>query len=198
MSSIVRRELASALQRLPQEQRKDLATALLKHGEDAEDPMIPLLVWYGIEPLVAADPAVGMQLAAVSKLPKVTEFIYRRLSSDPEGRNAILRALAGLSGQKKAAPTQNGGVPIGNGGREIQNGGAPSAMGAGKPKWGAPSAMGAGNPKWGRPHRQWGGEIQNGAPPSAMGTGEIKMGAAPLRMGAGRFRSSARNSGSPS
>jgi hypothetical protein len=34
--------------------------------------MIPLLIWYGIEPVVAADPAVGMQLAKVSKMPKVT------------------------------------------------------------------------------------------------------------------------------
>jgi hypothetical protein len=88
-SPIVRRELASALQRLPIDQRKDLATALLKHGEDKDDPMIPLLIWYGIEPVVAADPAVGMQLAKVSKMPKVTGFIYRRLSSDDAGRTSL-------------------------------------------------------------------------------------------------------------
>jgi len=88
-----RRELASALQRLPQDHRKDLATSLLKHGEDAEDPMIPLLIWYGIEPVVAANPAVGMQLAKVSKMPKVTGFIYRRLSADDAGRAAILTEL---------------------------------------------------------------------------------------------------------
>ncbi len=93
-STTVRRELSSALQRLPQDQRKDLATALLKHGEDKDDPMIPLLIWYGIEPVVAAAPAVGMQLAKVSKMPKVTEFIYRRLSSDDAGRAAMLAELA--------------------------------------------------------------------------------------------------------
>ncbi|HRH95188.1 MAG TPA: FG-GAP-like repeat-containing protein [Prosthecobacter sp.] len=93
-SPIVRRELASALQRLPQAQRKDLATALLKHGEDKDDPMIPLLIWYGIEPVVAADPAVGMQLAKVSKMPKVTGFIYRRLSSDDAGRTSLLKLAA--------------------------------------------------------------------------------------------------------
>ncbi|HEY1052082.1 MAG TPA: PVC-type heme-binding CxxCH protein [Prosthecobacter sp.] len=90
---IHRRELASALQRLPQDKREDLATALLKHGEDKDDPMIPLLIWYGIEPVVAADPAVGLQLASVSKMPKVTEFIYRRLSSDDAGRGAVLATL---------------------------------------------------------------------------------------------------------
>ncbi|MBN8419069.1 MAG: VCBS repeat-containing protein [Verrucomicrobia bacterium] len=92
-SPIVRRELASALQRLPQDQRKDLATALLKHGEDKDDPMIPLLIWYGIEPLVRADPKAGLELARASKLPKVTEFIYRRLSSDDAGRVSILSEL---------------------------------------------------------------------------------------------------------
>ena len=92
-SPIVRRELASALQRLPIDKRKVLATALLAHGEDKDDPMIPLLIWYGIEPLVGADPKIGLELARVSKLPKVTEFIYRRLSSDDAGRASMLSEL---------------------------------------------------------------------------------------------------------
>ncbi len=89
----VRRELASALQRIPQEQRQPLATALLAHGEDKDDPMVPLLIWYGIEPLVGADPKIGLELARVSKLPRVTEFIYRRLSSDDSGRAGLLGTL---------------------------------------------------------------------------------------------------------
>jgi len=93
-SPIVRRELASALQRLPIDQRQPLATALLKHGEDAEDPMIPLLIWYGIEPVVAADAAVGLQLAKVSKMPKVTEFIYRRLAGEEAGIQGLLKLAA--------------------------------------------------------------------------------------------------------
>ena len=56
--------------------------------------MIPLLIWYGIEPVVAADPAVGMQLAKASKMPKVTGFIYRRLSSDDAGRTSLLKLAA--------------------------------------------------------------------------------------------------------
>lgn len=98
---VYRRELASVLQYLPQDQRLYLATALLKHGEDKDDPMIPLLIWYGIEPVVAADPAVGMQLAKVSKMPKVTEFIYRRMASEEGGRMGLLK----LAGQAKD-PTQ--------------------------------------------------------------------------------------------
>lgn len=93
VSPVVLRELASSLQRLPLGQRQTIATALLSHGEDKDDPMIPLLIWYGIEPVVAADPAAGLQLASTSKMPKVTEFIYRRLSSDDAGRGAVLAAL---------------------------------------------------------------------------------------------------------
>lgn len=93
-SPIVRREIASALQRLPQDKRQNLATALLAHGEDKDDPMIPLLIWYGIEPLVGADPKVGLELARGSKLPKVTEFIYRRMAAEEAGRTGLLKLAA--------------------------------------------------------------------------------------------------------
>jgi putative membrane-bound dehydrogenase-like protein len=92
-SPLVHRELASVLQKLPLNKRQNLATALLAHGEDKDDPMIPLLIWYGIEPLVGSDPKVGLELTRVSKLPKVTEFIYRRLSSDDAGRASMLSEL---------------------------------------------------------------------------------------------------------
>ena len=95
-SPIVRREIASMLSALPQtlDLKHDLATALLSHPEDKDDPMIPLLIWYGIEPLVAADPSAAMQLAKASKMPKVTGFIYRRLSSDDAGRTSLLKLAA--------------------------------------------------------------------------------------------------------
>ena len=88
-SPIVRRELASALQRLPQDQRQPIATSLLQRAEDKDDPVIPLLIWYGIEHLVGADPQVGLALAKASKIPKVTGFIHRRLTESPEGWDAL-------------------------------------------------------------------------------------------------------------
>ncbi|MBL9145670.1 MAG: VCBS repeat-containing protein [Verrucomicrobiaceae bacterium] len=93
-SPIVRRELASALQRLPNDQRTPIARALLAHGEDKDDPYIPLLIWYGIEPLVGADPKAGLELAKVSKMPKVTEFIYRRMGAEESGRTGLLTVAA--------------------------------------------------------------------------------------------------------
>ncbi|MEY4272600.1 MAG: hypothetical protein RL250_1466, partial [Verrucomicrobiota bacterium] len=91
---VVRRELASALQKVPAAVAADVATRLLAHGEDAADHNLPLLVWYGVEPLVGADPELGMRLAVASKLPKVTEFIYRRLSADTAGRARLLGIAA--------------------------------------------------------------------------------------------------------
>ncbi len=51
-SPFVRRQLASALQRLPADQRWPLAAALVARAEDAADTNLPLMIWYGIEPLV--------------------------------------------------------------------------------------------------------------------------------------------------
>ncbi|MBX7208407.1 MAG: FG-GAP-like repeat-containing protein [Verrucomicrobiaceae bacterium] len=93
-SAVVRREMASMLQRLPIAARQTIAVALLAHGEDKDDPYIPLLIWYGIEPLVGADPKAGLELAKVSKLPKVTEFIYRRMGAEESGRTGLLALAA--------------------------------------------------------------------------------------------------------
>ena len=93
-SAVVRRELASLLQKLPVPKRGAIASALLKHGEDKEDPYIPLLIWYGIEPLVGADPKAGLELAKLSKLDKVTGFIYRRLGAEEAGRTGLITLAA--------------------------------------------------------------------------------------------------------
>jgi putative membrane-bound dehydrogenase-like protein len=93
-SPVVRLYLASALQRIPVKQRWDIATALLSHAEDARDHNLPLVVWYGIEPLVAADPERAISLAKTSKLPQVARLIVRRAASTVETTNAAVEWLA--------------------------------------------------------------------------------------------------------
>ncbi len=93
-SPVVRREIASLLQRVPMEKRAGLALPLLARKEDAGDPNIPLLVWYGIEPVVGADPAIGLKLAQASTWEKITSFIYRRMADTDGGRGALLAAIA--------------------------------------------------------------------------------------------------------
>lgn len=81
-SSLVRLYLASALQRLPVPDRFDLAMPLIQRCEDASDHNLPLLIWYGVEPLVGSNSAKALELLKVSELPRVAKLIARRLTED--------------------------------------------------------------------------------------------------------------------
>ncbi|TMM58596.1 c-type cytochrome [Maribacter algarum] len=78
-SAVVRLYLASALQRIGEENRWSIATSLAKHKEDIDDPNIPLMLWFGIEPLIAKDPVKALELAGQSQIPSIIEKIGRRL-----------------------------------------------------------------------------------------------------------------------
>ncbi len=79
-SAVVRLYLASAMQRLPFEQRWDVVTNLVSHVEDADDHNLPLMDWYALEPLCPKDPDRALALAAQSKLPRMLSFAVRRIS----------------------------------------------------------------------------------------------------------------------
>jgi putative membrane-bound dehydrogenase-like protein len=81
-SPVVRLYLACALQRLPVAQRWEIAGKLLGHAEDAEDANLPLMYWYGIEPLVPADPGRAVRLAVATAIPRVRQFLGRRVVED--------------------------------------------------------------------------------------------------------------------
>lgn len=93
-SALVRLYLASALQRLPIDSRIAIARGLVRHADDANDHNLPLMIWYGVEPLVPHAPAGALQLAAQSAIPQVRQFIYRRAAADPEAINHLLGVLA--------------------------------------------------------------------------------------------------------
>jgi hypothetical protein len=67
------------LQRLPLEKRPAFAIALLSHTEDANDPFLSHLVWYGISPLKADS---LLEIAKTCSWPKVTRWIARKLATD--------------------------------------------------------------------------------------------------------------------
>ena len=50
-SPVVRLYLASAVRRLDLQDRWPIVEGLFTHGEDADDHNLPLMVWYGAEPL---------------------------------------------------------------------------------------------------------------------------------------------------
>jgi len=92
-SPVVRLYLAAALQRLRLEDRWMIATALVTHGEDAGDRNLPLMIWYGLEPLVAADTPRALELARTSQIPLIRQFILRRAATDNRLLNDVVRLL---------------------------------------------------------------------------------------------------------
>jgi putative membrane-bound dehydrogenase-like protein len=96
-SSVVRLYLASALQRMPLRERYFVATGLARRIEDANDPNVPLMTWYGIEPLAAGDHEAASRalvLAQASSIERLTRFVYRRLGFEPQGRQVVADLLA--------------------------------------------------------------------------------------------------------
>lgn len=89
-SPFVRLNLASTLQRLPVSKRAALANALLSHAEDANDPFLPSMVWFGISPLAKHAPMALVQLAKDCTWPKTLRWIARSLAPQPEALNALL------------------------------------------------------------------------------------------------------------
>jgi len=130
-SPVVRLYLASAMQRLPVEDRWEVIKALSQRAEDANDHNIPLMVWYAAEPLAASQPAKALTLAVTAKLPKILNFTTRRIAQldTKESRDLIaetltrldepskqLDMLAGLSAALKGQRT----VPMPNGWEKIE------------------------------------------------------------------------------
>lgn len=83
---VIRLALASALQRLPLAKRWAIVESLLSHVADATDANLPLMYWYGIEPLVPADPTRALGIALRAEVPLVRRFIARRVTDDALAR----------------------------------------------------------------------------------------------------------------
>jgi putative heme-binding domain-containing protein len=70
----VRLEMASALQRVPLQNREYFAEEMAKRAEDADDPCIPLMLWYAIEPLFGD----GLMNSERFEIPLLREYSARR------------------------------------------------------------------------------------------------------------------------
>ncbi len=92
-SVIVRREIASAVGRLPHAQRWEPLAALLAHAEDAKDRTLPQLCWYALEPLVGADPGRAFSLLPAIAFPQLHALVIRRAAADPRCHDALVTAL---------------------------------------------------------------------------------------------------------
>lgn len=79
-SAFVRLSYASALQRLPLDQRWRLARTLVRQAEDADDHNLPLMIWYGIEPVAAELGDEAVVLAQETRIPLIRRYVARRLT----------------------------------------------------------------------------------------------------------------------
>ena len=79
-SPVVRLALASALQRLEPAARWAIGEGLVARAEDADDANLPLMIWYGIEPAVAADKDRALKLMEKIRIPLLRQYVTRRIA----------------------------------------------------------------------------------------------------------------------
>jgi putative membrane-bound dehydrogenase-like protein len=109
-SPVVRLYLASALQRFPLANSWEMFTSLAAHVEDAGDHNIPLMLWYGFEPLIGDDFQRALNLAQNIQFPRLLNFAVRRVAANatPESYSAIVSMLKSLPDEKRQIETLNG------------------------------------------------------------------------------------------
>jgi putative heme-binding domain-containing protein len=78
-SPVTRLYLAAALQRLEHRQRWPILNALSQFAVDADDPNIPKMLWFALEPMVGESPRMAMELAKSTSIPLLTRQTARRL-----------------------------------------------------------------------------------------------------------------------
>jgi putative membrane-bound dehydrogenase-like protein len=105
-SAWVRRYLASELQRLPTKDRWRIAEGLIRQP-DGDDLNLPLLIWYGIEPLVSADRDRAVALISKCKIPLVREYLARRITDDVNSQDSGIVQLVKLMDRETDSAVQS-------------------------------------------------------------------------------------------
>tara|TARA_R110000868_G_scaffold104270_4_gene286925 strand:- start:99205 stop:102996 length:3792 start_codon:yes stop_codon:yes gene_type:complete len=95
-SPIVRLYLASALQRVPEDWKWELATHLISRKEDQNDHNIPKLIWFGILDLIKKDEKRFLELAQRSEIPMLTKNLARR-AVDGDALTQLVDAITSSS-----------------------------------------------------------------------------------------------------
>ncbi|MEM9645131.1 MAG: PVC-type heme-binding CxxCH protein, partial [Planctomycetota bacterium] len=110
-SPLVRLSLSSALQRLSPAQRWPVLEMLATRAEDVHDPNLPLMIWYGMEPLVAQDLERFVNLAVTSQIPRLRINAARRIAESEtaeRGLESLTERLAELENASVASDLLEG------------------------------------------------------------------------------------------
>ncbi len=78
-SPIVRLYLASAIQRMPFDDRWSILQGLVSHADDTSDNNLPRMAWFALEPMVPQHPGKALSLVTAGKMPVLAEHVARRM-----------------------------------------------------------------------------------------------------------------------
>ena len=95
------------MQRLEGEPRWQIAEALARHGEDASDHNLPLMIWYGLEPLVPFNVDRSIEIAKTTPIPLLRRHIARRIASLESEKPQSLAKLMDLLAEVQDAPKRS-------------------------------------------------------------------------------------------
>ncbi|MGI8978129.1 MAG: PVC-type heme-binding CxxCH protein [Pirellulaceae bacterium] len=88
---------ASLMQYLPMAQRRILADRLVATNVFVSEPKLPLMIWYGIEPVIGADVRKGVQYTKAAYYPEVRRLSARRVTEEIERNgdavNEVVKSL---------------------------------------------------------------------------------------------------------
>jgi putative membrane-bound dehydrogenase-like protein len=105
-SGLVLTYLASSLQRIPTLQRTNLVLALSKREEVANDPMFPLMLWYGMDGWTLVNngrPAA--ECMTHCKIPVVRQLIARRFTEGRGNGDGFATMIGGFGSLNDFLPT---------------------------------------------------------------------------------------------
>lgn len=92
-SGLVHLTLASTLQRLPAQNRVELAEHLIQHSRYSQDRFLPNLVWYGLIPLAQSNPVALIELFAKCNWDSLRRWISRFAASQIDQSPELLDRL---------------------------------------------------------------------------------------------------------
>jgi putative membrane-bound dehydrogenase-like protein len=98
-SGLVLLYLSSALQELAEPDRWQLADALAARNDFATDRVLPLMVWYGIEPAVPENPDRAIGLVESSRMLPLVRCVARRLTENLQLSPQPVDKLVALAGR---------------------------------------------------------------------------------------------------
>jgi putative heme-binding domain-containing protein len=99
-SPVVRLNLASAIQRVPEKSAWELIEALAQHAEDRDDRNVPLMLWDGLAQRMPTQLDRAFALAKQTQVPQLADFIYWYAATlEGDGLNRAVAILKKSEGE---------------------------------------------------------------------------------------------------